>query len=103
MHGSRVMNEVAPGPRVAHEELHGEHVSLETIARCARGYDVAGYVRTSLGEWVDVIERGTRDVEWRGAVDAAAAAVAHGGQLDRALLLQHAEATYAAAAAAWCT
>src|SRR6476469_5062606 len=57
MHGARVVDEVAPRPRIAKKELGRQHVRLEPVARWARGHDVAGRVRASTGEWMHVVER----------------------------------------------
>src|SRR5258705_4959533 len=76
VHGARVMYEVRPRPRIAQEEFRGQHVGLEAIARGTGDDDVAGRMGTALGERMNMIERGTRVVERRGAVHAAAAAVA---------------------------
>ena len=96
MYGARVVNEVAAGGGVAHEEFRGEHVRLEAIARWAGGDDVACDVRAAFGEGMDVVERRVREVEWLGTVDASPAAVAHRGELERSLLLGGLEASNAA-------
>jgi hypothetical protein len=85
VHGSSVAHEVRPGPRISSEELVWEHIAFEAITRSARRDQVAGSVRASLRDRVDVIER--RDVERQrnGAVDAASAAIAHGSVLERTL------------------
>ena len=41
VYGASVQDEVGAGPRMAQEELRGEHVRLEAIARGTRGDDVA--------------------------------------------------------------
>ena len=96
MHGSRVENEIAPGPGMAEEELRREHVGLEPIARRTRGYDVARRVRAALGERMDVVERRARILEWRAAIDTAATAVAHGGELECSLVLCGEQSPHAA-------
>src|SRR5690349_15649956 len=100
MHRARVANEVRAGPGVPAEELVWEHVALEPVARCACRDEVAGRVRASLRDRVHVIER--RDVERQrnGAVDAAAAAIAHGSVLEGALDIGVAEVPRAAREAA---
>ena len=96
MYGARVVNEVAAGGGVAHEEFRWEHVRLEAIARRTRGNDVACDVRAAFGERMDVVERRAREVKRLGAVHAPPAAVAHRGELERSLLLGGLEASNAA-------
>ena len=85
MHGSRVADEIRPCPRIPSEEFVGEHVSLETVTRCARRDQVAGSVWPSVRDRVDVIERRDLERQRNGAVDAATAAIAHGSVLERTL------------------
>jgi len=96
MHSPGVVDEVAARPRVAHEELDGQHVRLQSIALRAGGDDVARHVRTALGQRMHVVQRGVLIVERRRAVHASAATVAEGRQLDLALLLRREEAPHAA-------
>jgi hypothetical protein len=70
------------------EELRGEHIGLEAIARRARRDDVARRVRAALGEWMHVVERGARILERGATIDAAATAVSHRGELERSLVLR---------------
>ena len=95
MYGSGVVDEVAPRPGVAHEELDRQHVRLEAIALRTGGNDVARHVGASLGQWMHVIQRRMLVIERRGAVHAAAATVAKRGQLDLALLLRREETPHA--------
>ena len=90
---SALVDEVAASPGVAKKELSGQHVGFQSIARWARRDDVAWRVRSALGERMDVVERGARVLERRGAIDAAASAVAQGGELDGSLVLGGDEAS----------
>lgn len=103
VYGARMMDEVAACPRIAHEELNGKHVCLESIARWACGDDVAGCVGSALGQGLDVVQRRVLIVEWRCAVHTAPAAVAQGGELDRTLLLGREEPPDVAHDAPGCT
>ena len=82
-----VRDEIEPGPRIAGEEISRQHVSLEAIAARARKYHVARYVGATVRERMNVVERREVELEPRGAVHAAPPAVAHGGTLDRSLLV----------------
>jgi len=85
MDGSGVAYEIRAGPRISSEELIGQHVALEAIARGTGRDQVARCVRSALRHGVYVVER--RDVERQrnGAVDAASAAVTHGSVLEGTL------------------
>jgi hypothetical protein len=96
VHGTGVVDEVAAGPWVAHEEVAGKHVGLEPITWRAGRDDVPLIVRSAFGERMHVIERRAGVVERRCAVHAAAPAIAHGGKLDRPLLLSGEDAPDAA-------
>ena len=85
MHGSSVAHEVRPGPRISSEELVWEHIAFEAITRSARRDQVAGSMRASLRDRVDVIERRNVERQRNGAVDAASAAITHGSMLERTL------------------
>ena len=87
MHCPRVQDEVQTGPRESREELGGKQIALEAIAARAGENDVPGNVRASTRERMDVIQRGKIEFKRRRAVDAAAAAVAHGGALDGSFLM----------------
>jgi hypothetical protein len=87
VHCSRVVDEVAARPWVAHEELDRKHIRLQAITRRTGGNDVARHVCPALGQWVHVIQRRVLIVQRRGAVHASTATVAERGQLDLALLL----------------
>jgi hypothetical protein len=83
MHGPCVANEIRSRPGMAREELVRQHVALQAIARSARGDEVAWRVRATSRDRVHVVERGHLQRQRNGAVDAASAAVPHGGSLDR--------------------
>jgi len=87
MYRSRVCDEVLSRPWVSSEELRRQEVSLEAITGAAGEDDVALNVRAAVRQRVDVIECGEIEFQVRAAVDAAAAAIAHGRTLDRALLV----------------
>lgn len=87
MHRSRVLNEIRARPRISGEELGRQQVSLQSIAARTGEDDVARYVRTAVRPREHMIERGELELERRRAVHTAAAAIAHGGALDRALLM----------------
>lgn len=76
VHRAGIAYEVCTGPRVAREELEGEQLTLEPIARSACDDEVAGIMCPAAREWHDVVERRGVLVEVRGAVHAALPAVA---------------------------
>ena len=86
MHGAGVPHEVRARPGMEHEELDGQQVTLHPVAAGAGEHEVAWRVRSAVGQRMDVIERCGVEVEGRGAVHAAAAAVTHGGALHGALV-----------------
>ena len=88
MRRARVGHEVRAGPWESGEEFLRERVALESVAGDAGGDEVAGSVRTTVGDGHHVVEGGELVVEPHGAVDAAAATVAEGGALERALVLR---------------
>ena len=87
MHCPRVQDEVRAGPRESAEELCRQQITLEAITARAGKHDVPRNVRASAGERVDVIQCRKVEFKRRRAVDAAAAAVAHGRALDRSFLV----------------
>ena len=87
MHRARVLNEVQARPRIAREELGGEQIAFQAITARAGQHDVAGNVRATVRERMDVIERREIKLQRSSAVDAPSAAVAHGGALDCPLLV----------------
>lgn len=87
MHGARVSDEVEAGPGIPRKEISWQQVALEAIAARARQHDVTRHVGAAVGEGVHVVERGNFEVERRGAVHAAAAAITHRGSLDGSLLM----------------
>lgn len=76
-----------------HEELDGKQLALEAITACAGGDEVAKRMRAAVSERIHMIERGVREFEGLGAVDAAATAVAHGRALNRVLVVGCRQAT----------
>ena len=84
---SRVCDEVLARPRIASEELRRKKIAFEAVARPAREHDVALHVCAAMRERVNVIERREIEFQMRAAIDAAAAAIAHGRTLDGALLV----------------
>ena len=101
MHSTGVSNEVDTGPRVPREELVGEHVPFHSVTRRASRNKIPGGVRATPREGEDMIEGGRIEVEPRGAVDAAAAAVTHGSALERALDVAMDDVPSAASQSAW--
>jgi hypothetical protein len=87
MYRPRVVNEVAARPWMTEKELRRQQVRLEPVARRTRHDDVARRVRAALRERMDMVERGARVVERRGAVHTAAPAVSQRRELDRSLVL----------------
>ena len=87
MHCARMRNEVESCPRVTSKEFVRQQITLEPIAAAAGEDDVPGHVRAAVRQRIHVIERGEVELQGRGAVHAAAAAVAHRGSLDRPLLM----------------
>src|SRR5689334_1321284 len=84
MDRSRVGDEVLACPRIASEELGRQQIAFEAIAGATREHDVAGNVRASMRQRVNVIERGEIEFQMSAAVYAATATVAHGRSLDGA-------------------
>jgi hypothetical protein len=91
MNGSRVPHEVGAGPGVGSEKGERKEIALQSITTCARQDDVAGMVSTAVRERIDMIERGSFEVELGCAVNASATTVAHRGALDGALVTSPAE------------
>jgi hypothetical protein len=87
MHRACVSDEVEAGPGVSRKEFGRQEVALEAITARARQHDVSRDVSAAVGERVHVVERRNFEVERRGAVHAAAAAITHRGSLDRSLLM----------------
>ena len=85
MHRTRITNEVRASDRVPREELVRQHVALHPVAGGAGGNDVARHVRAAARYGVDVVQRRFHRVERMRAVDASAAAIPHGGALERSL------------------
>jgi hypothetical protein len=84
MYRARVRDEVESGQWIPNEKFRWEQIALEPVAAGAREDEVAGHVRASVGEWMDMVERGDIEVELRRAVDTTVVAVAHCGVLDGA-------------------
>lgn len=89
MHGSGVLNEVEASPGVAGKKFGGEKVPFEAIAATTGGYEIAGRMLATFGEWEDVVDGGEVEIEWCGAIHTAAPAVTHHCVFDRALLVAH--------------
>jgi hypothetical protein len=87
MHRARVHDEVRTGPGESTEEFGGQEIAFEAIASRASEHDVAGHVCASARQRMNVIQRRKIEFKRRRAVDAAAAAVAHGRALDRSFLM----------------
>jgi len=87
MHRSRVQDEVRARPRESGEELRRQEVAFQSITSCASEHDVPGNVRATARERMDVVQRRKIEFKSRRAVNAAAAAVAHGRALDRSFLM----------------
>ena len=87
MYGARVVDEVQSCPGISGEEFSRKHVALEAIAASAGGDEVPGRVNAAARERENVVDGRYVEVERRGAVNAAAAAVTHHGVLDRTLLV----------------
>lgn len=87
MHRAGIHDEVVPRPGMPHEKLDGEQLAFQPIAARAGGDEVAKRVRAPVSEGIHMIERGVREFEGLGAVHAAATAVAHGGALNRLLVV----------------
>ena len=87
MDHARVCQKIETCDGISNEELVRQHVALHPITRAACHDQVAWHVRATAREWVDVVDSGDSELERRAAIDAAAAAVAHHGALERALLL----------------
>ena len=93
---ARVHHEVVTGPGVSHEELDRQQLPFHPVTARAGGDQVAEVVGPAVSQRVDVIERGVREVEGIGAIDTAAAAIAHRGALNRVLLVAYGVAPNAA-------
>ena len=87
MHRPSMGDEVDPCPGISREEFRRQHVPLQPIASPAREHHVARHVRAAVRERMHVVERGVIEIERRGAVHTSAAAVTHGGSLDRSFLM----------------
>ena len=87
VYGTGVVNEVGASQRIAHEELGGEHIRLEAIARWTGRNNVSLRVCTALGQGMHVIQCGVSVFQGRCTVDAATPTVAKRGKLDGSLLL----------------
>jgi hypothetical protein len=87
MNRPRVRDEIQSRPRISGEEFGRQHVTLLAVAPSARQYDIAGGVRATVRQRVDVIECREVELERRCAVDAASSAITHRGALDRSFLL----------------
>lgn len=85
MYGPRITNEVRTSDRIPREELVRQHVALHPVAGRAGGNDVARDMRAAACYGVDVVECRFHRVERMRAVDASAAAIPHGGALERPL------------------
>jgi len=87
MHRSRVQDEVRAGPGESGEELRRQEIALEPVAPRTGKHDVPGNVCATARQRMNVVERREVELERRRAIDAASAAVAHSGALDRSLLV----------------
>lgn len=87
MNGAGVGDEVLARPGIASEKFCRQKVALQTIARAAGEHDVSRRVRAAVGQRVHMVERREVEFERRATVDAASAAVAHRGSLDRSFLV----------------
>src|SRR5438067_2046773 len=87
MDGARMRDEVQPRPGIADEELAWKEVTFQPIASATGEDDVSRHVSAAVRQRIHVIQRREVELESRGAVHAAAAAVAHCGSLDRPLLV----------------
>src|SRR5881628_2977608 len=86
VNGARITHEVGAGPGIGGEEFVGKEIAFQLVAANAGEDDVPGMVHPALGKRIHVVERRRVKIEGAGAIDAAAAAVAHGGALDGALV-----------------
>ena len=86
MNGASIPHEVCASPRVGGEERVREKIAFQAVTPCARENDVAGVMGAAVRQRVHVVERCRLEIELGGAVDAAPAAVAHGGSFDGALV-----------------
>ena len=78
-----VEDEVQARPREASEKLSWQEIALQAIAPSAGEDHVARNMGAAVRKWLHVVQRGEIEFERGGAVDAPAAAVAHGGAFDR--------------------
>ena len=76
MHRPRVAHKICTRPRMAREEVEGEHIALEPITRATGRDQIARIVRPTAGQRHHVVERGAAMIETRRAVHAALAAIA---------------------------
>jgi hypothetical protein len=84
-----VLGSIAHGracPGIGGEKRVREEVALQPVTVRARKNDVAGVMHAAVRQGIYVIEGSCFEIESRGAVDAAPAAVAHRGAFDRALV-----------------
>ena len=87
MHGTSVVNEVEPRPRISSEEFSWKEIALEAITATARSDEIAGGMNATLGKRQDVIDSRDVEVERGGAVHTPPSAVTHHCMLDRTLLV----------------
>jgi hypothetical protein len=87
MNCPRIRQKILPRTRISEKEFQRQHISFHSITRPARHHQIPRRVRSAFGEWIDMIDRGEIQIEWRAAIDAAAAAVAHHGAFHGALVL----------------
>jgi hypothetical protein len=87
MYRAGVHDEVVTRPRVTHEEFNRQQLALEPVALAARGNEVAERVRSAMGQRIDMVESGVRELERGSAVHAAPAAIAHRGAFNRVLVV----------------
>ena len=71
---------------MSHEEFDGEQFAFQTIAVGAGRHEVTEGVCPAVGERVDVVECSIGEFQRGRAIDASAAAIAHGGAFKRVLL-----------------
>ena len=86
MDGASMRDEVLTRPWISREELGRQEISLQSIARPAGENKVPRNVGSAVRERMNVIESREIEFQMRAAIDTAAATIAHGCTLDRALL-----------------
>jgi hypothetical protein len=82
-----ICEKVQTCPRVPNEKLVWEQVALKAITGPTGHHQVARDVRSTMREWVDVVDRRRAHFQRMAAINAASAAVAHHRALDCPLSL----------------